>query len=347
MSDRLTESLADIQSKLTRFTWEVMDEEQRDEVMNKVVLPRWGKTTRDGHMLKGTLWAEILGTTVRTIEARHHRLEQRLRRSEGSSEATRLAMSESQKQNIRGVKAVARDPEAAKKLVEDPEVRAALKEAMGDGPDLEAQQAAANKARREEQEKAEMARQQLLKEQAAEREILRQEKLEALGRLEKQLKEEAKKQEFDVSSLTAEQKAQVMTLLANDPKEASRWFKAQNEERARKLTEETKKAKEAAIKHRQQMDDREAREAARKASQDYDESALCYFLEEVLPLCQELGKILDRKSVTFDHILRSNYTANELVRFTEEAEDIVVQVREALFSANAEAELADLAEPSS
>lgn len=335
---RLTESLADIQSKLTRFTWEVMDEEQRDETMKTVVLPRWGKVTRDGHMLKGTLWAEILGTTVTTVDARIKRLKARSETISGRA----AGLDDNSKREVRGARAVARNPQMLKEFVKDPEVRAALVEAMPQGPDLEAQEAAANKARKEEKEKAEADRQRLLREQEEERERTKKQHLEALARLERQLKEEASKQEFDVSTLTPQQKAQVMTLLANDPKEASRWFKAQTEERTRKLEEETQRANQAALRRRQQMEDREARAAAVRASKDYEESPLCFFLDKVMPLCQELGKILDRKEVTFDHILRSNYTANELVHFTEEAEDIVVQVREALFSANAEAELAGL-----
>lgn len=197
--------------------------------------------------------------------------------------------------------------------------------------------AAAAKAKQEERERADA-------ELAAERQKAKAEKLEALARLEKQLKEAAQKQEFDLSTLTAADKAKVMTMLANDPDSAKEWFRAQQAERTRKLEEETRRAAEAAAKRQEQAQNREAREAARKASLDYDDSALAFYLTKVYPILLQFEERMKQTPITFDHVLYSHQAPSQIVPKFDRGEDIICAGREAIFLANAEHQLADLGE---
>lgn len=205
--------------------------------------------------------------------------------------------------------------------------------------------ALAEQKRAEEAKAADHRRQERAKHEAELAEVqarMRQEKLEALARQEKQLKEEAKSHGLDLSQLTASDKSKLMVMLANDPEQAKDWFNAYNQERTRKLAEQHQKQKEDAEKRRFQMEEREAREAARKASQEFDDSALHFFINKTVPAIDKLRHELSLKPITFTHMMYSGMTPHQLVEMTNRAEDIIVQVREGLFSANAENELADL-----
>lgn len=85
----LQETFADVTALIPRYSWEIMDEEQRDELMAKVVLPRYMKTTSDGVQLGPTAWAEMVGATARAIESRVYRLRQQASRNEGELEHAR------------------------------------------------------------------------------------------------------------------------------------------------------------------------------------------------------------------------------------------------------------------
>jgi len=124
----LSETLDQVKKKLQRCSWDVMDEEQRDRLIKDVIVPRWGATTRDGHVLKATLWAEILGTTERTIRGRYERLK---RRSEPISERPSTEPSQFQKDDIRGARSAIRNhPELAAELLKDPEIAATIRDAI-------------------------------------------------------------------------------------------------------------------------------------------------------------------------------------------------------------------------
>jgi hypothetical protein len=73
MSD-LKETLADVTALIPRYSWEIMDEAQRDDLMVKVVVPRWNKRTSDGVKLGPSTWAKILGGGADAIRMREHRL---------------------------------------------------------------------------------------------------------------------------------------------------------------------------------------------------------------------------------------------------------------------------------
>lgn len=72
----LKETLADVAAMVPRYSWEIMDEQQRDELMAKIVLPRYRKTTADGVKLGPSAWAKMLGASAKAVESRVYRLKQ-------------------------------------------------------------------------------------------------------------------------------------------------------------------------------------------------------------------------------------------------------------------------------
>lgn len=72
----LKETAAEVAALIPRYSWEIMDEEQRDELMVNVVLPRYMETTADGAKLGPTWWAEQIGGTARAFESRVYRIRQ-------------------------------------------------------------------------------------------------------------------------------------------------------------------------------------------------------------------------------------------------------------------------------
>lgn len=129
---RLTETLADVAARLQRASWDVMDEEQRDEVMANVVVPRWGMVTADGFTLKATKWADLLGTTEQTIRGRFRRLNSR---SEGDSDRPTSGLTEAQKADRRAARQLLRNPDTAAELLSDPDVQAAVEDVIAADPE--------------------------------------------------------------------------------------------------------------------------------------------------------------------------------------------------------------------
>jgi hypothetical protein len=66
----------DVAALIPRYSWEIMDEQQKDDLMAKVVLPRYMETTSDGVQLGPKAWAKLLGTTASAITNRVYRLNQ-------------------------------------------------------------------------------------------------------------------------------------------------------------------------------------------------------------------------------------------------------------------------------
>lgn len=123
---QLTETLADIEALAHRVSWELLDESQRDDFIRRVVVPRWGATTADGVVMKGTAWAGLLGTTEGTIK---HRVS-RLRVADQRKPAPARRPSKSQRSQIRGARsAIRQHPELAAELIDDPEVAEAVQQA--------------------------------------------------------------------------------------------------------------------------------------------------------------------------------------------------------------------------
>ena len=120
----IAETYDDVRGLLQTASWEVMDEDQRDDVIAKIVVPRWGKTTADGVVLKGTAWGKLLGTTMSVIEARVRRLRAS---DQGKSASASNGPQPNQRASIRSAKAsIKKHPELAKSLLADPEVAAAV-----------------------------------------------------------------------------------------------------------------------------------------------------------------------------------------------------------------------------
>jgi hypothetical protein len=175
-----------------------------------------------------------------------------------------------------------------------------------------------------------------------------QAKAEARKEAEKKIKEiqakleqEFKAREFDPSHLTPSQRSEIMVLLANDPAEAKRWFKAYEDERKRKLSAANAKAVEANRKRLEQMQDRERRAAHQKASKEFEDSALKMF-SSLADLARKCQKLLQTKPVTFNHLITSGLSANDWVKMTEDVEDVAVAFRESIFEANAAEELSEI-----
>jgi hypothetical protein len=173
-------------------------------------------------------------------------------------------------------------------------------------------------------------------------------KVEARKEAEKKIKEiqakleqEFKAREFDPSHLTPSQRSEIMVLLANDPAEAKRWFKAYEDERKRKLSAANAKAVEANRKRLEQMQDRERRAAHQKASKEFEDSALKMF-SSLADLARKCQKLLQTKPVTFNHLITSGLSANDWVKMTEDVEDVAVAFRESIFEANAAEELSEI-----
>jgi hypothetical protein len=169
----------------------------------------------------------------------------------------------------------------------------------------------------------------------------RKEAEKKIKEIQAKLEQEFKAREFDPSHLTPSQRSEIMVLLANDPAEAKRWFKAYEDERKRKLSAANAKAVEANRKRLEQMQDRERRSAHQRASKEFEDSALKMFssLADLAAKCQ---KLLQTKPVTFNHLITSGLSANDWVKMTEDVEDVAVAFRESIFEANAAEELSEI-----
>jgi hypothetical protein len=129
----IKETYEDVRGLLQTASWEVMEEDQRDDVIAKVVLPRWGKVTKDGVVLKGTAWAKLLGTTEATIRNRVARLQA----ADQGKSASASGPQPNQRASIRSAKAsIKKHPELAKGLLNDPDVKKATTQALVDQGDI-------------------------------------------------------------------------------------------------------------------------------------------------------------------------------------------------------------------
>ena len=70
----LPERLEQVINLIPLYSWSLMTEEQRDELMAGVVLPRYMKTTSDGTKLTPSTWGAILGASADSIRKRVERL---------------------------------------------------------------------------------------------------------------------------------------------------------------------------------------------------------------------------------------------------------------------------------
>lgn len=121
---KLNETAEQVAALIPRFSWQLMDEDQRDELMVNVVLPRYMQTTADGTNLGPTWWAEAVGASSGAVQKRIERLR---KAAETANGATTRA-----EPNSRTGRAAAtlRDPDKAAAVLRDPEVRASVLKAL-------------------------------------------------------------------------------------------------------------------------------------------------------------------------------------------------------------------------
>lgn len=113
------ETLAQVKELLQIQSWNLMDEDQRDALMQNVIVPRWGMTTADGHELKGTLWGKLTGATAKAIENRYYRLTAPGQTASDQGECNGPgALTENQKNAVRKAKQVLSDPVLSEHVVE-------------------------------------------------------------------------------------------------------------------------------------------------------------------------------------------------------------------------------------
>ena len=123
----IKETYDDVRGLLQTASWEVMDEDQRDDVIAKIVVPRWGEVTADGVKLKATAWGKLLGTKATIIDDRVRRL----RASDQGQSVRSQGPQPNQRASIRSARAsIKKHPELAKSLLSDPVVTQAATQAL-------------------------------------------------------------------------------------------------------------------------------------------------------------------------------------------------------------------------
>jgi len=80
----IAESAADVAALIPRYSWELMNEGQRDALMEGIVLPRYGKTTSDGVAMGPTWWGHLVRATPNAVQKRVHRLQARAIAADGA-----------------------------------------------------------------------------------------------------------------------------------------------------------------------------------------------------------------------------------------------------------------------
>ena len=119
----LKETAAEVAALIPRYSWELMDEEQRDTLMEKVVLPRHGEVTTDGVTLTYRWWGDAIGAHPEAVKSRILRLRAKKAGAESASRA---------EPNSRAGRAATtlKDPDKAREILSDPNVRASVMKAL-------------------------------------------------------------------------------------------------------------------------------------------------------------------------------------------------------------------------
>ena len=115
MGEILHERLEQVVNLIPRYSWSLMDEEQKDELMSGIVLPRYMATTSDGTKLTPSTWGAILGASAGSIQKRVERL--KASRKPAADAATSLTKNEAA--TLRSTKSMlTKKPDAVSALVE-------------------------------------------------------------------------------------------------------------------------------------------------------------------------------------------------------------------------------------
>jgi hypothetical protein len=138
----LKETAAQVAALIPRYLWELMDEEQKDALLEKVILPRYMQTTHDGVELSPKWWAQQVGASAKAIQSRVYRLQHKARASANAgsstpswndtvgSRVTRQALRERPEQFVDQIASALADPEVRArvdaKITRTPSLRAAI-----------------------------------------------------------------------------------------------------------------------------------------------------------------------------------------------------------------------------
>jgi len=123
VTDNLNETADEVAALIPRYSWELMDEEQRDALMEKVVMPRHGLTTRDGVTLTYGWWGDAIGAHPEAVKSRIQRLRAKLSQDDTGPRA---------EPNTRTARAATtlKNPDNAREILSDPDVRASVMKAL-------------------------------------------------------------------------------------------------------------------------------------------------------------------------------------------------------------------------
>jgi hypothetical protein len=110
----LEETAADVLALIPQYSWEIMDESQRDDLMTKVVLPRYMKRTHDGVQLTPKWWGQAVGASPAAIKNRVLRLRQSQKQANGSV----AVRPEAELHTERAARRVLRNPEQLRRVID-------------------------------------------------------------------------------------------------------------------------------------------------------------------------------------------------------------------------------------
>lgn len=130
MSDTLRETEAQVRAAMPSYAWEIMDDDQRDAYVKKVIAKRYMKRTKDGVDLGPSWWGKALGCTPKTITMRVSRI-----KAADQGEPARAGhLSDAERAHIRGAAAALRKhPEAIYDVLKHPEALEAATDAVLSG----------------------------------------------------------------------------------------------------------------------------------------------------------------------------------------------------------------------
>lgn len=124
-------------------------------------------------------------------------------------------------------------------------------------------------------------------------------------------------------------------LTSSDPDIVSRMAEAYGKHRVEQDARNQQDARARAAASRAQQAERDANNAARRASQEFEDSALKLFLD-AYDLLKDTNLLLSRKPITFSNVVASGLTAGEVEDRVEEAIEFIKRVEASVLDATME-----------
>jgi hypothetical protein len=123
--DVLNERLEQVINLIPKYSWSLMDEAQKDELMVGIVLPRYMATTADGTKLTPSTWGAILGASSGSIQKRVERLKAS---QKSAGQPTTNSLTANEQAGLRSAKStLLRKDDAVEALVESLPMEAKIK----------------------------------------------------------------------------------------------------------------------------------------------------------------------------------------------------------------------------